>query len=145
VAALPKATQAEFRFRYLGQQNIDGKKTFVVAFAQKPEQVKVPPYFMWDGKRVPVSYQGVLWIEQSSSNIALIRTDLLGPLPNSQLENLTTELRFRSIHMRDLDETFCLPRELHVVVRQTKTTAEENHLYSDYHLYRASARIVSTP
>jgi len=140
-----KATQAEFRFKYLGEQPIDGKKTFVLAFAQKPEQVKVPPYFMWGGKRVPVFYQGVLWIDQSTSNIALIRTDLLGPLPSSQLEGLTTELRFRSVHIRDLSETFWLPRELHIVVRQTKAAAEENHLYSDYHLYHASVRMVPSP
>jgi VWFA-related protein len=140
-----KATQAKFRFRYLGQQNIDGKKTFVLAFAQKPEQVKVPPYFEWGGKRLPVFYQGILWIDQSTSNIALIRTDLLGPVPGSQLESLTTELRFHSVHIHDLGETFWLPRELHIAVRQTEAAAEENHLYSDYHLYHASVRMVPSP
>ena len=140
-----KATQAEFRFRYLGQQNIDGKKTFVLAFAQKPEKVKVPPYFMWGGKRLPIFYQGILWIDQSTSNIALIRTDLLGPVSGSQLESLTTELRFHSVHIHDLGETFWLPRELHIAVRQTEAAAEEDHLYSDYHLYHASIRIVPSP
>ena len=140
-----KANQAEFRFRYLGQQSVDGRKTFVVAFAQKPDQVSVPAHFVWGGKRVPVFYQGVLWIDQSTSNIALIRTDLLGPLPSLQLERLTTELHFSSVHIHDLGENFWLPRELHIVVQQSKAAAEEDHRYSDYHLYRASVRMVPSP
>ena len=137
-----KANQAEFRFRYLGQQSVDGRKTFVVAFAQKPDQVSVPAHFVWGGKRVPVFYQGVLRIDQSTSNIALIRTDLLGPLPSLQLERLTTELHFTSVHIQDLGENFWQPRELHIVVQQSKAAAEEDHRYSDYHLYHASVRMV---
>jgi VWFA-related protein len=139
------ASRTEFRFRYLGQQNIDGRKTFVVAFAQKPEQVKVPAYFIWGGKRVPMFYQGVLWIDQSTSNIALIRTDLLAPLASVQLESFTTELRFSSVHIHDFGEALWLPREVHIAVQQTKETAEEDHLYSDYHLYHATVRMVASP
>jgi VWFA-related protein len=139
------ANQAEFRFRYLGQQNIDGRKTFVVAFAQKPEQVKVPVHFMFGGKPFPVFFQGVLWIDQSTSSIALIRTDLLGSLSNLPLERLTTELRFSPVRIHDFGETFWLPRELHIAVQQTTAAAEEDHRYSDYHLYHASIRMVPSP
>jgi hypothetical protein len=139
------ANQAEFRFRYLGQQTIDGRKTFVVAFAQKPEQVVVPAHFMWGGKPIPLFYQGVLWIDQSSSNVTLIRTDLLGPLPSSQLQKLTTELHFGSVRIHDLGATFWLPREVHIVVQATNTAAEEDHQYSDYHLYHATVRMVPSP
>lgn len=139
------ANQAEFRFRYLGQQTIDGRKTFVVAFAQNPAQVSVPAYFVWGGKRFPVFYQGVLWIDQSTSNVVLIRTDLLGPMPSLQLERLTTELRFSLVHIHDLGENFWLPRELYIVVQQSKAAAEEDHRYSDYHLYHVSVRMVPSP
>jgi VWFA-related protein len=139
------ANQAEFRFRYLGQQSIDGRKTFVVTFAQLPEQVRVPAHFVWGGKQIPIFYQGVLWIDQSTSNVALIRTDLLEPLPSLQLERLTTELRFSSVRIHDLGEQFWLPREVQIVVRQDKAAAEEDHRYSDYHLYHATAKIVPSP
>jgi VWFA-related protein len=139
------ANQPELRFRYLGQQSIDGRKTFVVAFAQKPEQVAVPAHFIWGGKPIPIFYQGVLWIDQSSSNVALIRTDLLEPLPNSQLQKLTTDLHFSSVRIHDLGATFWLPREVHIVVQETNTAAEEDHQYSDYHLYHATVRMVPSP
>jgi hypothetical protein len=139
------ASRAEFSFRYLGRQNIDGRKAFVVAFAQKPEHVKVPAYFMWGGRRVPIFYHGVLWIDQSTSNIALIRTDLLAPLPSVQLESFTTELRFSSVHIHDFGEALWLPREVHITVQRAKETAEEDHLYSDYHLYHPTVRMVTSP
>lgn len=137
------ASQPEFHFRYLGQQQKSGRKTYVVAFAQEPKKVSAPAFFMVDTKRVPFYYQGVLWVDQSSFDIIALRTDLLAPLP--LLKQLTTELRFRSVPIRGFNAVFWLPSEVDISSDQGRGPSEENHRYSDYHLFRSESRIVASP
>ena len=139
------ANQPEFGFRYLGQQEKVGRKTFVVAFAQDPGKVTAPAYFQADGKQAPFYFQGVLWVDQSSFDIVALRTDLLAPLPQALLKQLTTELSFRSVPIRGYDAVFWLPSEVTISSDQGRGPSEESHRYSDYHLFHAEARIVSSP
>ncbi len=137
------ANQPEFHFRYLGQQEKSGRKTYVVAFAQEPKKVSAPAFFQVDAKSVPFYYQGVLWVDQSSFDIVALRTDLLAPLP--LLKQLTTVLTFRSVPIRGFDAVFWLPSEVDISSDQGRGPSEESHRYSDYHLFHAQARIVDTP
>jgi hypothetical protein len=139
------ANQPEFRFRYLGWQVKNGRKTFVVAFAQDPHKVDDPAYFVSDGKTAPFYYQGVLWVDQSSFDIVALRTDLLAPLPAMMLRQLTTQLTFRSVPIRGYDAVFWLPSEVDISSDQGHGPSEESHRYSDYHLFHAEARVVSAP
>lgn len=137
------ANQPEFHFRYLGQQEKSGRKTYVVAFAQEPKKVSAPAFFQVDTKRVPFYYQGVLWVDQSSFDIVALRTDLLAPL--ALLKQLTTELTFHSVPIRGFDAVFWLPSEVDISSDQGRGPSEESHRYSDYHLFHAQARIVANP
>jgi hypothetical protein len=139
------ANQREFRFRSLGQQDRGGRKTYVLAFEQEPGKVTDPAYFQSGGKQAPFYFQGVLWVDQSSFDIVALRTDLLEPLPDLHLRQLTTELAFRSVPIRGYDAVFWLPSEVDISTDQGGGPVEENHRYSDYHLFHAEARIVSTP
>ncbi len=139
------ASQPEFHFRYLGQQEKGGRKAFVVAFAQEPQKVRAPAFFQVDTKKVPFYYQGVLWVDQSSFDIIALRTDLLAPLPQVMLRQLTTELTFRSVPIRGFDAVFWLPSEVDISSDQGRGPSEESHRYSDYHLFHAQARIVDNP
>jgi len=139
------ANQPEFRFRYLGQQEKGGRKTFVVAFVQDPRRVDDPAYFMADGKMAPFYYQGIFWVDESTFDIVALRTDLLAPLPKMLLRQLTTELKFHSAAIRGYDAVFWLPSEVDISSDQGLGPSEESHRYSDYHLFHAVARIVSTP
>lgn len=136
------ANQREFRFRYLGQQHKDGRETFVVAFAQIPSKVKFPAGFPSEGKLVPFFFQGVFWVDQSTYDIVLLRTDLLAPVPSLQLRRLTTELSFHPVSVHGLDTTFWLPRSVDISTIQAASVAEEVHHYSDYHLFQSTSRIV---
>jgi len=136
------ANQAEFRFTLLGEQQIEGRNTFVVAFAQIPGSVKFPAVFQAEGKQAPYFYQGILWIDQATSNIVWLRSDIEAPLKSPRLEQLTTELHFRSVGIRDIDQSFWLPSEVHIEIAQGPLVIEEKHRYSDYHLYHASVRIL---
>ena len=139
------ANQPEFRFRYLGQQEKSGRRTFVVAFAQDPHKVDDPAYFMSDGKTAPFFYQGVFWVDQTSFDIVALRTDLLAPLPGMMLKQLTTQLTFRSVPIHGYDAVFWLPAEVDISSDQGHGPSEESHRYSDYHLFHAEARVVSGP
>jgi hypothetical protein len=134
--------QPEFRFRYLGEQEKSGRKTFAIAFVQIPRKVGAPAQFMADGKKAPLYYQGILWVDQSSFDIVSLRTDLLAPPPKTPLRQLTTELTFHSVPIRGYDAVFWLPSEVDISSDLGAGPTEETHRYSDYHLFRAQARIV---
>jgi len=136
------ANQTEFEFRYLGEEDIDNRKTFVLAFAQVPEHVKTPAVFQSNGKQAPYFYQGILWVDQATSNIVLLRSDLLAPLKSLRLQQLTTELHFRSISIRDIGASFWLPSDVSIQIDQDNSVIDEEHQYTDYHLYHSTARII---
>ena len=136
------ANQAEFRFSLLGEQEIEGRNTFVLAFAQVPGSVKFPATFQSEGMQAAYFYQGILWVDQATSNIVSLRSDIEAPLKNPRLEKLTTELHFRSVDIPDFDQSFWLPSEVRIEIDQGPVLIEEKHQYSDYHLYHASMRIV---
>jgi hypothetical protein len=137
--------QPEFRFRWLGRQEKEGRKTFVIAFAQVPGKVANPAYFQALGKTAPFYFQGVLWVDQATFDIVKLRTDLLAPLPDLHLRQLTTDLTFRSVAIHGYDAVFWLPGEVYISCDQGTGPSEESHRYSDYHLYHAEVRIVDSP
>jgi len=139
------ANQSEFRFRYLGQQTKDGRKTFVIAFAQIPDKVSTPAAFQSDGKSLPFFFQGILWIDQSTFDIVLLRTDLLAPVPRLHLRELTTEVHFSPVPIHGFDATFWLPKEVDISSDQGRGPIEENHRYSDFHLFHTTATIITSP
>jgi predicted esterase len=157
------ANQPEFRFRYLGEQHKDGRETLVVAFAQDPGKVADPAYFQSAGKVAPYYYQGVLWVDRSSFDIVMLRTDLLAPLPPLHLRDLTMELTFRAVPIQGYNAVFWLPHEVDISLDQSTGLDDsisfgqgtgpaedtyryqENHVYSNYQLFHAEARIVPSP
>jgi hypothetical protein len=136
------ANQPEFRFRYLGQQDKGGRKTFVLAFVQDPARVTNPALFQSGDKVGTFYYQGILWVDQSTFDIVMLRTDLLAAVPDLHLTLLTTELSFRLVPIQGLDTKFWLPSEVSITSDQGAGPAEESHRYSDYHLYHSTSRIV---
>jgi hypothetical protein len=139
------ANQPEFRFRSIGQQEKNGKKTFVVAFAQVPGMVSDPAQFEWQGKRAPFYFQGILWVDQNTFEIVSLRSDLLAPLEQLHLRKLTTELTFGSVPIKGYNAVFWLPRSVYISSDQGAGPAEESHRYSDYHLFHAQATIMAAP
>jgi hypothetical protein len=137
--------QPDFHFRYLGQQMKNGRRTFVVAFAQEPKRVLAPAFFEVNNKKVPFYYQGLFWVDQSTFDIVMLRTDLLRPVPQVELLQLTTELSFRSVPIHGYNAVFWLPSEVDIEIDEGRGPSEESHRYSDYHLFHAQARIVANP
>lgn len=132
-------------FRYLGEQKINHQHTLVLAFAQKPQSVLSPALFRGQDKSIPMFLQGVAWVDASDFRIVRLRTDLLEPLPEVSLHRLTADVQFLPTRIEGVASTLSLPREVMITSEIGGATLREDHLYSEYRLFRAKSRIVLDP
>ena len=132
------------QFRYLGEQQIGGYKTFVVAFAQTPGAESHPGRIsLPQGGTIPVLCQGVAWIDESDFSILRLRTDLLAPQPQVSLNQLTAIIQFGPVRIANLETQLWLPRELKLDIEANGHAFQELHQYSQYRLYKAKSKIVT--
>jgi VWFA-related protein len=139
---LSPANQSELRFRYLGEQSMDDRKTFVLGFVQIPTQVKLPGKFKWAGKEEPFFFQGIAWIDETTFNVVRLHTDLLSPVPSVNLLQMTTDLRFRSVRIKGYDGDFWLPSQVLIRTEQGESILNELHQYSKYKFFHAESRLL---
>jgi hypothetical protein len=132
-------------FRYLGEQEMDGQRTIVLAFAQNPASVLTPAIFRYQGKIVPTYLQGVAWVDPSDFRILRLRTDLLAPLPEVTLDQLTADIKFGLTRIETVPSPLELPREVAVTCIVGGSTLHEIHKYSEYRLFRAQSKILLHP
>ena len=145
----------ESQFRYLGRQKIDGRNADVVAFSQTPGLVRAPGEIRIGDESFPMLHQGIAWIDESTFRILRLRTDLLAPQPEAQLEKLTTTVDFAEVRIPHSELRLWLPRMAVVdwktipgsSVDLSATVVSgrylERHLYSHYHLYQVEIKIGS--
>jgi hypothetical protein len=136
------ANQSESTFRYLGKQETEKHKTFVVAFAQVPGSVRFPGEFLFLGDRISVLYQGLAWIDSSDFRIVRMREDLLAPLPETGLETFSAQVRFDEVNISKAASSLWLPREAVVEWKYKGRFVRQSHVYSHYRLYKVQTRIL---
>ena len=132
----------ESRFRYLGEQQIERRKTFVVAFAQTPGSVHIPGQILAAGGTVPMLLQGVAWIDEETMQILQIRTDLPAPQPEIRTSELEAKIRFGPVRIPKIDTPLWLPQEVDAHCRYYGTDTREQHAYSKYHLFHTTVRMM---
>jgi hypothetical protein len=134
------------KFRYLGQDSVDGIEAYVVAFAQQPG----PPGIrerIWEGSLMEaVSVQGIAWIGKDNFQILRIRTDLLQPLVKLGVTTQSTEVRFSEFRLEGIPSPLWLPETVTVYL----ATINHDHLlnlhrYSDYRKFRVDVAIKPSP
>jgi len=135
----------ESRFRYLGEQQIDGRKAFVAAFAQIPGAVRVPGTITTAGRDVPMLLQGIVWIDEESDQILQLRTDLLAPRPEIRLLTQTALIHFGPVRISQFDMTMWLPHQVDAHSEAHGEDIHEQHTFSKVHMFHATARIVAYP
>jgi hypothetical protein len=148
------AFQSESTFLFLGEQKIDSRDTYVVAFAQKPGEATITVTME---RRLPVPFlvkmlvQGIAWIDKSNFQIVRLRTDLLAPRREIHLDRLTTTVSFKEMQLPAATSLW-LPSSLQVYAQfeppvDLKTgnifvlTFRNEHYYSDYQTYRVSVKM----
>ncbi len=145
--------QPESNFRYLGDQLIGARDTYVVAFSQKPSQATLSVTMTGgSGTTVGLLMQGVAWVDKSNFQIIQLRTDLLAPRPEIGLERLTTVVTLGKVQLVDVAAPLWLPSAVKVYLEFAEVNLDTGHLfnavwyenehhYADYRRYRVSVKI----
>jgi hypothetical protein len=142
--------QQDTTYRYLGDEKVNGRETYVVGFAERPGEA-VPKVAM-TGPNGTVHFltQGIAWVDKETFQILRMRTDLLDPQPGIGLNEQTTKVGFTEVRLADVAAPLWLPRDVSVYLKVGRYAGhpfEEEfrnvHHYSDYRRYRVSTRIVS--
>ena len=133
------AYQAETTFRYLGRQKVNGRDTFVIAFAQRPEKARLYGIFKSAETRMTTFSQGLAWVDSTGYQIIRLHTDLLLPLPQIELEKETTKIDFGEVHFSRIAEAFWLPQDVTVSVVWNGRYLRNEHQYSEFKLFNVEA------
>jgi hypothetical protein len=136
------SNRSESSFRCLGRQKIDRHQTFVLAFSQKPASVRLPAEVRFKEKSVPVFYQGIAWVDASDYRIVRLRTDLLSPISDLPLTQLTAEVEFANTQAAGFDTLLWLPREVDVTSQVNGLTFHDKHIYSNYRSFQVHTKIL---
>jgi hypothetical protein len=136
------ANRPESRFRYLGQQRVNGRATYVLGFAQTPGSVESPGVIVVNNESIPMLLQGIAWVDQSDYRIVHLRTDLLAPLPLIGLEQLTAIILFGPVHIRNFADGLWLPKTVNLQMEVRSQFVREEHNYWKYRLYAARSRVI---
>jgi hypothetical protein len=143
--------QSESVFRYLGEQKVEQKETYVVAFAQRPDKATTSEMMVGpEGTLENLLTQGIAWIDKDSFHILRMRTDLLRPHPEVGLDQQTTKVNFCEVHLADIAAPLWLPKDVDVYLKLGRSQerlvpiAFRNiHHYSDYRRYRVSVKMLA--
>jgi hypothetical protein len=139
------SNQPTCRFRMLGEQTVDGRQTYVVAFAQKPGWGALAGTVRFNNQSYVILYQGIAWIDAQNFRIVRLRVDLLAPRPDIQLEQQTTVVRFGEVRIAQVGQPLWLPRQVTVTTRFQGRFFRNIHQYEDYRLFSVSSRILPGP
>jgi hypothetical protein len=129
----------------LDNKKIDGHHTVVVAYAQRPGSVRLPGEVRFENKSIAIYYQGVAWVDASDFRIVRLRTDLLSPVTNLPLTQLTAEVRFADTQAAGFASPLWLPREVAVTSQVSGRTFHDKHSYSNYRAFQVHARMLLNP
>jgi hypothetical protein len=134
--------QSQSRFRYLGEEKIGSRETYVLGFAQKPgEATFLVTMRGTGGANVDMVTQGILWVDKNTFQIIRMRSDLLTPRNEIRLDQLTTEVTFNEVQLQDVPNPLWLPSDVDVYIDIDKRKFRNAHHYTNYRRYRVSVKI----
>jgi hypothetical protein len=131
--------QSQSTFRYLGRQKINGRETYVIAFAQQPTKARLNGTFESSEQRATIFSQGLAWIDSQTYQITRLRTDLLKPLPEVNLQRETTEIVFGEVQFKGLTSGFWVPQQVTVSVDWNGRQFRNEHRYSEFKRFNVEA------
>jgi hypothetical protein len=131
--------QSQADFRYVGRQKVNGRDTYVIAFAQQPAKARLNGTFKSGEISMTTFSQGLAWVDSESYEITRLRTDLLMPLSEVKLERTTTEIAFGPVHFKGIGKEFSVPRQVTVTVDWNGRHLRNEHRYSEFKLFNVEA------
>jgi len=134
-------SQSRSRFRYLGNAMLGSRETYVLAFAQRPDEVGFATVMKFGAKQVQIPTQGILWVDKGNFQILRIRSDLLAPNSDIQLEQRTTDVTLAEVRLQDVPNPLWLPSHADVYIEIDWHKFRNLHRYTHYRRYRVSVKI----
>ena len=132
--------QPDCTFRYLGQEVIDKRPTYVVAFVQKSLSQQRTAFAINNARPVAVLNQGLAWIDAGKDQIIRMWTGLLTPVPEIKLQSQTTRIKFDEVHFQGITTGLWLPREVEVETKFSEMYFRNFHFYSQFKLFSVNIR-----
>jgi hypothetical protein len=133
--------QSQSRFRYLGEEMMGSRDTYVLGFAQQPGATFLVTMRGTGGADVDMLTQGILWVDKRNFQIVRMRNDLLAPNKEIRLDQLTTDVTFSEVQLQDVRNPLWLPNDVNVSIEIDKQKFHNLHHYSNYRRYRVSIKI----
>jgi tetratricopeptide (TPR) repeat protein len=131
--------QAKTHYRFLGSQPLAHQATYVVAFAQAPENSDPMGRFNFaSGSVRPLYLQGIAWIA-TDHQVLRLRTDLLHPIREIGLSRETSEIDYRPYHFTSSPVSFLLPSRVTVSVEWGHKRLRNEHILSKFRLFSVDA------
>jgi hypothetical protein len=135
------AMHEDSTFRYLGDEMVGLRDTYVVAFAQRPTQTGFWGTVTGAWGTVRILDQGIAWVDKNTFEILRLRTDLLAAHSEIGLARQTTEIVFGAVEIPDVARPLWLPSEVRVDADFQGHTFRNEHHYSDYRRFRVSVKM----
>jgi hypothetical protein len=135
IAQFRPAFQKESRLRYLGRDRLNGRNTYVVAFAQRPGVARQAELVKFLNETAFVFLQGVAWIDPVDYRILRLRTEIQRPESNVGLARQSTEVNYAPVTFKQEHKTLWLPREVTVSGTLRGIRFSNQHRYSEYRLF----------
>jgi VWFA-related protein len=140
------AAQPQSRFRFLGNEMLSSRETYVLAFSQRPGEVTFTTVMAGTGgKEADMLTQGILWVDKSNFQILRMRSDLLAPNNEIRLDQLTTDVTLGEVRLQDVPSPLWLPSDANVYIEIGGQKYRNMHHYQDYRRYRVSVKIGRDP
>lgn len=144
------AFQPDSTFRYLGDEKVNGRETYALVFAQQSGKASLAEIMIGPrGTAEHMLAQGIAWVDQQNYHILRMRTDLLAPHPEVELEEQTTKVNFAEVHLADIATPLWLPSEVIVYLKiqemgnpRLERAFRNVHHYSNYRRYRVAVKMV---
>jgi tetratricopeptide (TPR) repeat protein len=131
--------QAKTHYRFLGSQPLAHQPTYVVAFAQAPENSDPMGRFnLTSGRATSLYLQGIAWIA-TDHRVLRLRTDLLHPVPEIGLSRETSEIDYRPYRFASSPVSFLLPSRVTVSVEWGRKRLRNEHILSKFRLFSVEA------
>ena len=128
-------------FKLLGYGELEGHKTDVVAFAQRPGWATVFGRVNANGTSIVILYQGIAWIDSVTYQILQMRTDMLAPRWEVGLRRQTTQVDFGEVRLPKVATTLWLPQTVVVTTSLNNEILRNQHRYTDYRLFRVESTV----
>ena len=123
-------------YRFLGRQELAGRLTYVIAFAQQPSTSPALIRFVSTTQgEVLAHQQGIAWIDDHYE-VLRVHTDLLYPLPDMRLQLLSADIDYRPRRLGRFNQIFWLPVGVTVNVDWAGKRLRNEHTLSDYVLFK---------